>query len=59
MEKRIQLIDKLQIEDEQFGVRPGCGTMVQLFTLARIQEGGGVPAIFNSTLLIHSKPKVK
>jgi len=39
LERRLQLIVKPQIQEEQSGFRPGRGTVDQLLTLARILEG--------------------
>ena len=39
LERRVRPIIEPQIEEEQCGFLPGCGTTDQLFTLARILEG--------------------
>ena len=39
LERRIQPIVEPQIQEEQCGFRPGCGTLDQLYTLRRVLEG--------------------
>uniref|UniRef100_A0A8C6M635 Reverse transcriptase domain-containing protein n=1 Tax=Nothobranchius furzeri TaxID=105023 RepID=A0A8C6M635_NOTFU len=39
LERRVRSIVESQIEEEQCGFRPGCGTVDQLYTLARVMEG--------------------
>ena len=39
LERRVQLLVELQIQEEQCGFHPDCGTLDQLYTLMRTLEG--------------------